>query len=247
MADRYSTCPQCGLQFSYPVSRGSDRIFCSSDCVKIATAERLRIESQSWQKCLVDGCDDTVRSAKATLCERHYYRIRRNGSNVLLREKSPPPDTKLHTHGYIVEYMPDHPLWSETKGRIYQHRRVFFDHHGKGPHPCNWCGKVLEWSDIDVDHLNAVRHDNRQENLVASCHRCNISRGRDAMTTTKRQKSNSKITWNGETLTQGEWADRIGITRQSLRFRISSGWPIARALTEGRGASGPLKKSKPSV
>lgn len=44
-------------------------------------------------------------------------------------------------------------------------------------------------------------------------------------------KRNRRITFNGETLALPEWAARLGITRESLRDRIDSGWPIDRALT----------------
>jgi len=42
---------------------------------------------------------------------------------------------------------------------------------------------------------------------------------------------NRKLTFNGETLLLSEWSSRIGISRESLRDRIDSGWPIEKALT----------------
>lgn len=35
----------------------------------------------------------------------------------------------------------------------------------------------------------------------------------------------------GESLTLSEWAERLGIARESLRDRIESGWPLHHALT----------------
>jgi len=70
----------------------------------------------------------------------------------------------------------DHPL-THSGGSVYEHRKVVFDKVGVGPHPCYWCGKILEWSDIVVDHLNEVKDDNRFENLVISCNPCNRARG----------------------------------------------------------------------
>ena len=36
---------------------------------------------------------------------------------------------------------------------------------------------------------------------------------------------------NGEALTLSEWAERIGLRRESLRDRLQSGWTLERALT----------------
>lgn len=45
------------------------------------------------------------------------------------------------------------------------------------------------------------------------------------------KRRNRRITFNGETLLLDEWAARIGLTRESLRDRLKTGWTIERALT----------------
>ena len=58
---------------------------------------------------------------------------------------------------------------------------------------------------------------------------------------------NVLISFNGESLTMSEWAERIGIARESLRDRFQSGWSIEKALTTSavrervRSASGLFK------
>ena len=47
------------------------------------------------------------------------------------------------------------------------------------------------------------------------------------------RSNNVHLTYNGETLTLSQWADRIGINRKTLQFRLRRGWSIERALTEG--------------
>ena len=42
---------------------------------------------------------------------------------------------------------------------------------------------------------------------------------------------NRLFTHAGEALTLSEWAERLGIARESLRDRINGGWSIARAVT----------------
>lgn len=77
----------------------------------------------------------------------------------------------------------EHPL-STKKGQVLEHRFVLYEMVGPGEHPCHWCGRMLNWdgkgnrsTSIRADHLNGDRRNNSPENLVVSCHRCNIARG----------------------------------------------------------------------
>ena len=56
------------------------------------------------------------------------------------------------SNGYIFEKLPEHPL-AQGKGLILQHRRVWFDKHGKIPKGCV------------IHHKNGKRGDNRLSNL----------------------------------------------------------------------------------
>lgn len=216
------------------------RKYCGHHCAKAAEAKAKAVRSSSFPVCEVEGCNRASRSGKASYCEAHYYRLRRNKTLALKAETSPPPITCSHTHGYLLEYAPDH--WLAVRGnrsRVYQHRRVFFDAHGEGPFNCHWCNSQVTWDDMDVDHVNAVRDDNKPSNLVASCHPCNTRRGIAKITATHRQRSEAKVAFKGENLTLGQWAQRIGISRTSLAWRLNNGWDVARALTEPRGVAGP--------
>ncbi len=242
MADRKATCPECGVQFSYDIGRGHDRKYCGPRCASSVRLRRFRARMETARECEVEGCFSRVRSPGSPLCEKHYMRKRRHGSVKKKAEISPPPLERTHTHGYIQEHLPDHPLWGETNGRLYQHRRVFFDHHGKGPFNCHWCGEQVTWEGMHVDHVNAVRDDNRIGNLVPSCPQCNQARGVEKMKATRRKRSEARIEWNGEDLCHSEWAERLGISPQSLRARVKRGWPVQRIVTEGRGKFGPKSK-----
>lgn len=52
--------------------------------------------------------------------------------------------------------------------------------------------------------------------------------------TRKQQNSNSRnnhpVTLNGETMLLSDWAERIGITKSGLLYRINKGWPSDRIL-----------------
>lgn len=242
MASRMATCPECRVQFSYEVGRGNDRKYCGTRCASAVRLRRFRARMEKARGCEVDGCCARVRSPGATMCEKHYMRKRRRGTVTKAIEDNPPRPELPHSNGYVLEYLPDHPLWGEVKGRLYQHRRVFFDHHGKGPFNCHWCGEQVTWRGMHVDHVNAVRDDNRIGNLVPSCPPCNQGRGQEKAKATMRKRSTTRIEWAGESLCISELAERLGITPNSVKWRMSRGWPVERIVTEGRGKFGPKSR-----
>lgn len=88
---------------------------------------------------------------------------------------------------YRVRYEPGHPLAFNAKGQVSEHRAVLWAKIGPGEHPCHWCGTTVQWcfgrrqgsrpaDELNTDHVNSDRRDNRPENLVPSCFRCNVKR-----------------------------------------------------------------------
>lgn len=80
-----------------------------------------------------------------------------------------------------------HPLVT-ADGRIPEHRVVLYDKIGPGWHFCHWgCGTMVEWRPgestgegcLIVDHVDGEGLNNDPENLVPSCHSCNLRRGHD--------------------------------------------------------------------
>jgi hypothetical protein len=122
--------------------------------------------------------------------------------------------------------------------RGYEHRQVYYDLHGEGPFSCHWCGAVVAWGDMHVDHLDDDKTNNEAKNLAASCATCNQQRGSWKMKRWARENRSSLVTWDGETLPVGDWADRFGIHPNSMKRRLRL-WPIERAMTEPRGKFGP--------
>jgi hypothetical protein len=140
------------------------------------------VDRRGWMVCKVDECGKIVRSRWATLCNTHYFRGRRTGSTA----KRPPAPPARTNHGYMASACKAHPA-SSKRGILYEHRKVFYETFGPDDHVCFWCKIPLFWKGktsehrtfnaLCVDHLNADRADNRPENLVPSCHRCNSARG----------------------------------------------------------------------
>ncbi len=89
----------------------------------------------------------------------------------------------ITSKGYRIKRMPAHPLAS-SQGYLLEHRGVFYEHAGPGPHSCHWCGlplrfvsaPILSRDVLVVDHLNGDKLDNRPGNLVPSCNSCNVRR-----------------------------------------------------------------------
>ena len=194
-----------------------------------------------YKICIVDGCNNEVRSSGCKYCEKHYGRLRRRGTT----QRHLPTQVMHHSGGYILIYNPEHLLTQRHTGSYeYEHRIVYYNTYGEGPFNCYWCNKEISWDNMHIDHLNNNCKDNRLENLVASCPECNQHRGQNKMIQTMRDKHGRWIEFEGKRKLLAQWAKEIGISRSTLQQRIKSGWPLERALTEGRNRCGPKRIMK---
>lgn len=74
---KWRACDECGNAIQQSKGRGKAKKYCSADCKAKVQARK----KQNRPKCFIEGCDRQARSASAeSLCEMHYYRLRRNGS-----------------------------------------------------------------------------------------------------------------------------------------------------------------------
>lgn len=107
----------------------------------------------------------------------HYHRMYRHGS----LERTAADVYVGRPRRYRTVAAKGHPL-AGVNGRAYEHRVVLYDAIGPGPHPCYWCGDLVDWApkgtpgELQPDHLNDDGGDNRLENLAPSCRRCNTTR-----------------------------------------------------------------------
>lgn len=131
------------------------------------------------RRCSIEGCDKPARSRSAEWCKMHYHRWYRHGSTDACARGVA---TRSDGSRYRLITATGHPL-DTACGRVYEHRVVLFDAIGEGPHACHWCGIEVHWfpsdgdKELQPDHLNSIRDDNRPENLVPSCRGCNTTRG----------------------------------------------------------------------
>lgn len=163
-------CPLCGVEFSYKVAIGNDRIFCSKKCA--ASANKLKWKNRSYEGlCSASGCCLPANRIGAKLCEKHYIRMRRTGCL----------DIKKVTHrclagGYVRVKRSTHPLVNKG-GWMYEHREVAYDTNNGVCPTCFWCNVDLKWGYTHIDHLDDNKINNKPENLVVSCPKCNRIRG----------------------------------------------------------------------
>lgn len=191
------------------------------------------MKPENLNKCSVDGCLLRANRVGAGLCEKHYMRLRRNGNTDNRKMK----ERYSHSGGYSTLLSRGHPL-ADKKGRIYEHRKVYFDAYGDGVFQCHVCQADIGWHNMHVDHLNDVKTDNKLSNLAPACATCNQARGADKMRQTMRMKVGKPVTYNGETLSFNQWSERLGVPRATLLYRIKRmGMTIEQAFTKPMGAT----------
>lgn len=172
---RTRNCLDCNKQFSYPIARGTDRVFCSSACAARNSSRhrKARLEREAGE-CNSPWCNAIATRKGSGQCERCYYSARRNGGQA----KAPYTRNavSVHTAGYVQIRKPEHPL-SNKYGMVYEHRLACYERHGGVCPACYWCGVSIDWEVCHVDHLNDLKDDNRTDNLVVTCNGCNRLRG----------------------------------------------------------------------
>ena len=196
--------------------------------------------------CCIEGCCNST-GERAAYCEKHYVRIRRNGTSERVLPAAIIGQTRSTSDGYVVQLVgKEHPL-ARADGYVLQHRLRMYEVYGDGPLSCAMCGAGEAWDTCHVDHINCIRDDNRLTNIRVTCARCNVNRGRDKGIITRR-KNGRMITAHGRTRNINDWADDIGITSQSIGWRIARGWSLEDVVSKPRGKFGPAssKHSKPT-
>ena len=125
--------------------------------------------------CEVCGAPVTRRPGKANrFCSLACYHVSGPRGNRVER-----------TRHQRLKRAPTHPL-APPSGMVAECRMILYDKLGPGPHPCHWCGALLQWRPgqglvpdaLLADHLDWDIHNNDPANLVPSCNSCNAHRTR---------------------------------------------------------------------
>ena len=185
--------------------------------------------------CKVESCDGQVRYKAACLCQKHYFRVMRNGTTdtKLTIKKQQLGYTRrqrltMPGRGYQRLYEPSHPL-ADTQGYVSEHRKVVFDRIGYSLHSCELCGKPETWETVHIDHKDNNPQNNSPDNLRPLCRVCNTFRDYPDRHT---MKGNHAIEFNGVTLTANEWSRAGGgyLSHNAIVRRLKSGMTAEQAL-----------------
>lgn len=177
-------------------------------------------------KCNVDGCESDAHYKAAQLCQKHYFRVRRNGVTDTVRSRK---YRQENPQGYQWVYDPGHPLAHKTSGYVCEHRAVLYGSIGEGPMQCAMCGTGLTWGTCHVDHIDCNVRNNNLDNLRPTCIGCNTRRGRRPEYLSS---SNSAIEFDGEIKTAYEWArdPRVKLSGSAILRRKKRGLTDADCL-----------------
>lgn len=137
---------------------------------------------------------------------------------------------KRAKHGHATERTPTYRIWQAMIGRC-QHETngMYPAYGGRGITVCDgWQDfkNFLEDMGLRPAGMSIDRRNNNEGYSKDNCR----------WATTKEQNNNKRtnvrVTFNGETLTLAQWADRIGIEDQTINKRIFTyGWSVEKALT----------------
>lgn len=125
-----------------------------------------------------------------------------------------------------------HRIWCNIKDRCYRenHKR-YADYGGRGITVCEeWRESFLafkEWA-LSNGYSDAKTIDRKDNDGPYSPVNCRWATRKEQNNNTRK---NRLVTYNGETHTISEWADRQGLTYNALLLRLKRGWPVSKALT----------------
>lgn len=157
-------------------------------------------------KCYVDGCERDAMYKIKKLCQKHYFRIMRNGtSDIKITQRK---YRRINSAGYHLIHEKNHPLVNKDE-YVYEHRYVIYNAKNGIAGNCELCGVKEDWATCHVDHIDNDKSNNKVENLRVCCRACNVMRGHSS----KHNSFNSRymLTVGDATMSADKWASMDGV------------------------------------
>lgn len=172
--------------------------------------------------CSIENCDKRV--AGRGWCKLHWQRWRRTGDPNKVRQVK---------HG--LSSRPEFFIWATMKARCYNpNTKRYSRYGGRGIKVCNrWLHSfpnfLEDMGSRPSSRYSIERKDNDKGYEPGNC----------IWATMKEQannkSNNTRLTLNGETYTQREWSEIIGIGEKIISQRIKRGFTVEQALTFPKG------------
>lgn len=153
-------------------------------------------------KCKVKDCDRDAQYKRQQVCQKHYFRYMRNGTYDIVNI---PTYRTSNPAGYQLIHEPEHPL-SDSSGRVYEHRFVYFNNNNGVVSQCAVCGSSITWKTCHIDHMDNDVTNNDISNLRATCAPCNIFRGHSCTS-----MGSVILTVDGVTMSSAAWSRQEGV------------------------------------
>ncbi len=124
----------------------------------------------------------------------------------------------------------EHQIWTAMKQRcLNSHNSGYKNYGGKGISVCNkWLTFEGFWEDMQdgySNNLSIERKDNSKGYCKDNCKWATMLEQQNNKT------NNVTFTYNGITLNRNQWARYAGISKETLRGRLSRGWLFEKAIT----------------
>ncbi len=137
---------------------------------------------------------------------------------------------KISTHGMC--HSRPYSIWHNMISRCTNvSNKRYEDYGGRG---IKVCGKWLNfegfWEDMGQTYKKGLTIDRIDNDKDYSKNNCKWSTPKEQ---SNNRRNNYLVTFNGETQTLKQWAERLNINYSTLRKRLIRGWSILRALSEG--------------
>lgn len=155
------------------------------------------------------------------------FRVRTVSCRSMPRRQCDETGQFLETHGE-AGVTPEYSAWSTMKNRCSDASHVGYGERG--------IGVCKRWQDSFVAFLEDMgRRPSSDHSLDRKDNDGDYEPGNVRWATRKEQQRNRgcnrMLTWNGETMTVADWADRMGLKYNTLHERLRRGWSTKKALT----------------
>jgi hypothetical protein len=138
------------------------------------------------------------------------------------------------THG--ASYTPEYDIWSGMKARCHtKSHKQYADYGGRGIRVCEgWRASFAAFL-RDMGPRPTTEHSLDRIDNDRGYEPGNVRWATD-VDQTNNQRTNRKLTHNGETHTLAEWGKRLGIRAGAIQLRLHRGWSVEEALTVRLGS-----------